>query len=80
VWRFDLHCESEETGSPGMICVMCHQVLRHPSEYCTSSMGNGLLAKAHMTKFNKSTESKVSEWTKSTVNETALPILNSQKR
>ena len=35
-WRFDLHCGIEETGSPGMICIVCHQVLRHPSEHGTS--------------------------------------------
>ena len=42
-------------------------------------MGNGLLAKAHITKYNKLTESKVSELTKSMVDETAWPILNCQE-
>jgi len=27
-WRFYLHCGSEETGSPGIVCIVCHQVLR----------------------------------------------------
>jgi hypothetical protein len=38
-WRFYLHCGTEETGSPGIISIVCHQVLRHPSEHGTSSMG-----------------------------------------
>ena len=35
-WRFYLHCEFEQTGSPGIICIVCHQVLQHPSEQGTS--------------------------------------------
>jgi len=38
-WQFYLHCGIEETGSPGIICIVGHQVLRHPSEQRTSSMG-----------------------------------------
>jgi hypothetical protein len=38
--RFYLHCGIDETGSPGIICILCHHVLRHPSEHGTSSMGN----------------------------------------
>ena len=37
-WRFYLHCGIEATGSPGIICIVCHQVLRHPSEHGTSSI------------------------------------------
>jgi len=44
-WRFYLHCGIEETSSPGIISIVCHQVLRHPSEHGTSSMGKHLLAK-----------------------------------
>jgi len=44
-WRFYLLCGIEETGSPGIICVVCHQVLRHPSEYGTSSMRKHLFTK-----------------------------------
>jgi hypothetical protein len=50
LWRFYLHCGIEETGSPGIICIVCHQVLRHPSEHGTSSMRKHLLAKAHIAK------------------------------
>jgi len=32
-WRFHLHCGIEEAGSPGIICIVSHQVLRHPT-YC----------------------------------------------
>jgi hypothetical protein len=35
-WRFYLHCGIEATDSPGMICIVCHEVLRHPSELGTS--------------------------------------------
>jgi len=77
-WRFYLHCGIEETGSPGIMCIVCHQVLCHPSEHGTSSMGKHLLAKAHIAKINKLTESEVTELTSSTVDETALAILKRQ--
>jgi hypothetical protein len=77
-WRFNLHCGIEETGSPGIICIVCHQVLRHPSEHGTSSMGKHLQAKAHIAKLNELTESEVTELTSSTVDETALAILKRQ--
>jgi hypothetical protein len=78
-WRFYLHCGIEETGSPGIICIVCHQVLRHPSEHRTSSMGKHLLAKSHIAKLNELTESEVTELTSSTVDETALAILKRQR-
>jgi len=77
-WRFYLHCGIEETSSPGIICIVSHQVLHHPLEHCTSLMGNHLLAKAHIAKLNELTESEVSGLTKSTVDETALVILTRQ--
>ena len=77
-WGFYLHCGIEETGSPGIICIICHQVLRHPSEHGTSSMGKHLLAKAHIAKLNELTESEVTELTSMTVDETALAILKRQ--
>jgi len=77
-WRFHLHCGMAEIGSPGIICIVCHQVLRHPSEHGTSSMGKHLLAKAHIAKYNEGTESEVTELTRSTVDETALAILRRQ--
>jgi len=78
LWRFYLHCGIDETGSPGIICIVCHQFLRHPSEQGTSSMGKHLLAKAHIAKLNELTESEVTELTNLTVDETALAILNRQ--
>jgi len=78
LWRFYLHCGIEETGSPGIICIVCHQVLRHPSEHGTSSIGKHLLAKAHSAKWNELTESEVTELNSSTVDETALAILKRQ--
>jgi len=75
-WRFYLHCAMAENGSPGIICIVCHQVLCHPSEHGTSTMGKHLLAKAHIAKLNELTESEVTELTSLTVDETALAILN----
>jgi hypothetical protein len=34
-WRFYLNCGMEYNGSPGIIGIVCHQVLRHPSEHGT---------------------------------------------
>ena len=73
-WQFYLHCGIEATCSPGIICIVCHQVLRHPSEHGTSSMGKHLLAKAHIVKLNQLPESEVTELTGTTVDETALAI------
>jgi len=62
-WRFYLHCAIEESSSPGIICIVCHQVLRHPSEHGTSSMGKHLLANHPIAKLNELTESEVTELT-----------------
>jgi len=78
LWRFCLHCGIEETGSSGIICIVCHQVLRHPSEHGTSSIGKHLLAQADIAKLNELTESEVTELTSSMVDETALAILRRQ--
>jgi len=77
-WRFYLHCGMEENCSPGIICIVCHRILRHPSEHGTSSMGKHLLAKAHIAKLNELTKSEVTELSSSMVNETALAILKRQ--
>jgi len=77
-WQLYLHCGIEETGSPGIICIVCHQVLRHPSEHGTSSMGTHLLAKAHIAKLNELMASEVTELTSSMVDETAVAILRKQ--
>jgi len=78
-WRFYSHCGTEETGSPGIICIVCYQVLRHPPEHGTSSMGKHLVAKAHIAKLNELTELEVTELTSSTVDEAALAILKRQE-
>jgi len=78
-WLFYLHCGIEETGNPGIVCIVCHQVLRHPSEHGTSSMRKHLLAKAHLAKLNELTESEVTEMTSSTVEETALAFPKRQR-
>jgi len=76
-WWFYLHSRIEETSSPGIICILCPQVLRQPSDHGTSSMRKHLLAKAHITRVNKLTESEVTVSTSSTVDDTALPLLQS---
>jgi hypothetical protein len=58
-WRFYLHCTIEETGSPGIMCIVCHQVLHYTSEHGASSMGKHLLAKVHIAKLNELTELEV---------------------
>ena len=73
-----MHCGIEETGIPRIICIVCHQVLYHPSEHGTSPMGKHLLAKAHLAKLNEVTVTEVTELTTSTVDETALDILKRQ--
>jgi len=76
--RFYLNCGIEMIRNPGIICIVCHQVLRHPSEHGTSSIRKHLLAKGHIAKLNELTESDVSEMTMSTVYETSLAILKRQ--
>jgi len=75
LWRFYLHCRIEGTGNPGIIWIVCHQVLGHPSEHGTNSMGKHLLAKAIIAKLNKLTESQVTELTSLMVDGTAFAIL-----
>jgi len=77
-WGFYFHCSIEETGSPGIIHIVCHQVLHHPLEHGTSSMRKHLVATAQIAKLYQITESEVSELTSLTVDETALPILTRQ--
>jgi hypothetical protein len=78
LWQFVLQDGIELTGSPGIICLVYHQVLHHQLEFETSSMGKYLLAKAHIPKLNNVTESEVTKLTSSTVNETALAMLKRQ--
>jgi len=77
-WRFYLDCGIEETSSPGTICIICDQVLRHRWEHGTSSMGKHLLVKAHIGKLNELTEIEVIKLTSPTVVETTLAILKRQ--
>jgi len=78
LWQFYLHCGIDTTGCPGVICIVCHQVLPHPSDHRTSLIGKHLLTKVHITKLKDLTESGVTELTSSTVDETALAILKWQ--
>ena len=58
-WRFFRHCAIAENGNPGVICIVCHQVLSHPSENGTSTMGKHLLTKSHKAKLNELTAKEV---------------------
>jgi len=77
-WQFYLHCIIEETASPAFICILCHQVLPYPLGHGTSSVVKHLLANAHIANLYELSESAVTEWTSSTVDETALAILQRQ--
>jgi len=72
-WRY-LHSRIDMTGSPGILYIICHQVLCHPSEHGTSSMGKYLWAKAYITMLNEWKESDVTELTGSMIDETYLAI------
>jgi len=77
-WRFYLHCGIEATGSPGIICIVWGQVLRHQSERGTSSMRKHLRATAHIAKLNEITETQVNQSTSTRVDESALAIWKKQ--
>jgi hypothetical protein len=77
-WRFYLHCKIEETDSPGFMCIVCHQVLRHPSEHGITSMRRHLLAQALILKLKELKESEVFQLTESKVDVMAVAILKRQ--
>jgi len=77
-WQFHIHCGNEDISSPGIICILCHQVLRHPSEHGTRRMGNHILAKAHNAQLKKLSALEVTVLNTSMIDETALGIPNSQ--
>jgi len=74
-WHVYLHCGIEETGHPGIIWIICHQVLRYPSGHGTSSLVKHLLAISHIAMLNNLTEWEVTALSSSTVDETALAIV-----
>jgi hypothetical protein len=77
-WWLFLRCGLEDNSCPGIICIVCHQVLRHPSEHGTSTMRNHLLANKQIAMLNQLPESEGTKLTSSTVDETALAILKRQ--
>lgn len=74
-WRFFKLCANTENGSPGIICIVCHQVLAHPSENGTSTMGKHLTTKAHKLQLDKLTQSDLSIITGTAGEEQALAVL-----
>jgi len=77
-WWLYSHYEIEETGSPSIKSIVCHQDLHHPSEHWTSLMWKHLLAKAPIAKLYELTETEVTELTTSMVDETASAITGRQ--
>jgi hypothetical protein len=75
-WQSYLHCGIVTTGSPGIICIVCHHSPRPPSKQGTSSMGKHMLPNAQIAKLNKLTESEVTKLTSWTVDKTVVAILN----
>jgi len=73
-----LHSGIEETGSPGIIYIVFHQDLHHPSQHGTSSMGKHWLAKADIAKLNELTQLEGSESTTTMVDDRALAMLKRQ--
>jgi len=61
----------EETGGPGIISIISHEVLCHPSEHDFNSMGKHWPAKAHIVQLNDLTVFEVSALTHTTIDETA---------
>jgi len=76
--HINLHRGMEASSSDGILCSICHQVLRHPAEHATYSIRIHLLATVHCAMLNELTESNDSELTTSIVDETALAILKQQ--
>jgi hypothetical protein len=63
-WRSYMHSSVQKPGNPGIICIVCLQVISHPSEDDPSFMVNQLLANSHIGKSNKLGNLKVYESTK----------------
>jgi len=61
-----------------MIYIICQQFLHNSSKHGTSSFEKHVLAKAHIAMLNELTESEVTKWTSSNVDETAFAILTRQ--
>lgn len=66
------------TGSSGMSGIISYEVLCHPSDHGTDSMGNHFPPNGQITKVNAVTESEVTEVTSSKVDERALSRPKSQ--
>jgi len=61
--QFYLHCGIVEIGSPGIIRIVCPEVLGHLSEHGPSSIGNLVLGNAHTAKLNRLTALEVTKLT-----------------
>jgi hypothetical protein len=68
----------EETGSVGIICLVCHQVLSSSSAHATSLTGKQLLANADRAILNELTKLEVTDLTSLMVSVTALAFLKMQ--
>jgi hypothetical protein len=73
--RFKLECGHDETGNPGIICMF---VIKLFAFHQNMGLAQHFLAQAHIAKLNELTESEVTKLTRSTLNGTALAILQRQ--
>jgi len=76
--RCYFRCGILETGSPAIIPIVSHQVLRQSFEHGTSLLGIHFVATVHIAQLKRLPESEIIELTSSTVAETALDILMRQ--
>ena len=77
-WAAHLHCGSESSSSPDIICTICHHVCHYSSAQGNRSMGNHSLAKEHITSFHELTELEVTELTSTMITEIAVAIMKRQ--
>jgi hypothetical protein len=73
--QLTVSCKLEVSGSPGMLCVVCHHVRHHLPDYGTGLVGTQLQTTAQIAKLDELTVSESTELTGSMVDETALTML-----
>jgi hypothetical protein len=75
LWHFYFKCITVEVSIPCILWIICHQVLRYPSEYVIGIMGKDSIAKVQIGYLHKLTDSNVTHFTSSIVKEIALATL-----
>lgn len=70
-WRFYKQCGIISDGTPAIICIVCHQILAHPSQVGASGMSKHLTSRVHIAKKNQLTDEDI--------NETGLSVATDEK-